>query len=221
MAVDLSYESLNRQGSTLNAPGQLYGPDASAPAFRRALAPMDDEVVAPTPNERPRVLTRLPGEPAPALAADTDNLPAEAPVVLDGPFSAVRAARVAHQYRVDFWSPDSDVLGVLAEDDSANPSDAQLDTMYNDLALFSYLPAQLFPTRASFGEQSKPTQRAAYLATTTADVGVGTGVQTQTPAIRTFTGGTESGPILPVNTPFAMRIGTQCMDRFFDMALAQ
>lgn len=72
-----------------------------------------------------------------------------------GSFSAVRAARILHQYLVNFWS-DPDILLALNNPAPLVYSADTLTQMYADFLLFNYLPAKMTPTQQQFTEIVQP-----------------------------------------------------------------
>lgn len=182
---------------------------------------------APLPAEqpRPRVLTTLPGQ-EPVVPVDTrgqsnaDGKPDTAPAIpLGGSFSAVRAARIAHQYRVGFWDPATGIVDKIANtnENEADPNPDDIDAQYEDFLLFCYLPVQLQPTKEQFSDLISPTRRSAYVARSVTAVGVAgdTGVA---PASLSDLG-TTANPLLPTVNPFASRVSAFCADPFFELAL--
>ncbi|HSW50414.1 MAG TPA: hypothetical protein VLH09_09580 [Bryobacteraceae bacterium] len=154
-----------------NAEGQLFNADQPvADASRRFLRP-----IPPTPDpsigtkvERPKRFTTLnaPSE------AQKQTQPAEALVVpVVGCLAAVRAARIAQQHREQIWSADS-VVGLVSENGAADPTPDQIDQMYEDLRLFSYLPESMIPTREEFDDLAKPQRRTTVVQTSLSSMGI-------------------------------------------------
>jgi hypothetical protein len=182
-----------------NAPGQLFNSDEPIQGGpQRYLRALPDEQGSAVPvAPRPKRFTTLDGK-QPAEIAEADAPILSVPVV--GCLAAVRAARITHQHREKVWGPDS-MVGLVAQTSAADPTPAQLDQMYSDLELFSYLPAQMRPTRAEFEDLARPQRRATVVQTSLAKAGV---VISREPVQRpVLDDPTSDEALLPAQVPFS------------------
>jgi len=138
--------------STYNNPGELFGSDVVRRV--RRVIPAEPREVFGSSSDDFDTADQSPPEP---------ELPLQR-VELAGSFSLLRAARVAHQHRVEFWESNR-VLPAIGGSSAPDPSTASLEEQFNDMILNSYLPPSLTPSRAEFEIMSSPTRRLEYLQT--------------------------------------------------------
>lgn len=182
-----------------NAPGQLFNSDepiqGGPQRYLRALP--DDQGPAVPVAPRPKRFTTLDGK-QPSEIAQADPPILVTPVV--GCLAAVRAASIAHQHREKVWGVDS-MVGLVASSYEADPTPDQLDQMYADLELFSYLPPQLIPTRAEFEDLAKPQRRPTVVQISLSKAGILiTPEPTQRPVLDDPT---SDEALLPAQVPFS------------------
>jgi hypothetical protein len=126
----------------------------------------------------------------------------------------VRAARLAHQYRVDFWG-DSSAIATLGSD-RGDPSEVLLDQAYNDFILFSYLPAQLMPTKAAFREMSRPSARLAVIRDSLPSMGINTAAEN--PRVQQTIESYDDPsnlPLINAPPPYSETMGSLCANALF------
>lgn len=197
---------------SFNTEAQIFNENAPS-KVRRFLTPLREAQSIPGipgPDTRPRVLrdftdeTELPN--APRVAAEQEDLPREP---LAGSFTAVRAARILHQHRIGFWS-NSGIIETITGSLAADPSREQIDDLYDKFLVFSYLPAELTPTREEFADIVTPSKLAAVTKTALFDMGI---LITPTPPDRDndVFPDDEREPILQVkDRPFAITLNQFC-----------
>jgi hypothetical protein len=121
---------------------------------------------------RTRILRNFGAEPSDLATTKVEvSEPSVQRRPLTGSFSAVRSARILHQYRLGFWS-DAGVIDTLAQSQKSDPTDAEVTTMYEKFQVFSYLPAPLAPTQQEFSDAVTPSKAAAIAKKALADMGI-------------------------------------------------
>lgn len=189
---DNSQGRYNSSGRTPAAPPHFVRP---APA---------EQVNAPSVT--PSVRSKFTGKPQPQVVVN-----APAPVLqqqLAGSFSAVRAMQTLYQHAIGFWT-DSGIVDMVAASNQPDPSETQIDQMYADLQLFSYLPAALVPSRSEFGDMVKPSHRSAAITARLSQMGINLKPQT----IASVPAATQA--LIPPPPPFAQRLSFACNGRSF------
>lgn len=210
MALDP--DQINRQTQVFNAPGELWNSDAPA-SKPRYLQPIKESVRSPgIPGPtRPRVLRNF--DPVAEPEQISTVQPAPPPTqTFAGSFSALRAMRVCHQYRVGFWGPSS-VMRLLSQNRNPDPSQSALDQMYADFQLFNYLPDSMTPTREQFDDFAKPQKRQALLQSSLDQIGIRSS-QASTGATATDDRLSDiDSTVLPTPVPFRSSVTTFCTQR--------
>lgn len=200
---------VNVPESPFNSPSRVYnGEGVEAKAYRfvtRMPASISGQLPTPT---SPRVLTEF-AAVAEDLSSDaivvtdvTDTVP-RTPIV--GSFAAIRARRILHQYRISFWD-DSGIVDQLTASSEADPSQATIDTNWNNFQLFSYLPSPLMPTQEQFADLITPSKNAANVRDSLAKMGIYTAVVTNPAPVFILPPATS----LPGQTPFASNLSQFC-----------
>lgn len=203
-------DHINNLDHTWNLEGELWNEDNPKPIVRRFLQPIDDSFDHEELNpkaKRPTNDTRVLLDPA---AAEKILAAQESPVrrtLLVGSYSAIRAARVAHQHRVGFWDEEG-VIGYLGSSSTPDPSEDDIDQLYEDLQLFSYLPPALLPSREEFGDLAKPQKRTAVLRSRLPDLGLVLTIDNRASADTDVT----NRPLIPAQAPFIDNVSTFCED---------
>lgn len=152
----------------LGGPGQVFDPvgipfnGPRAPAARTSYAHRlpPSSVPVPLPPWIPTTRRDF------AVPSDVSSTPihvvAPTPITAYTPyvggFSGVRAAQVMHQHDIKFWT-EGGVVDVVMKSKQPDPSSAEIDQMYADLQLFSYMPTGMLPTAAEFADQVTPSRR--------------------------------------------------------------
>lgn len=194
-------DQINVGKQVFNEPGELFDSDASPRVVRylQQLRPERSVFEGIIPNEPP--------DPTPVEAEA--SIPRTAAV---GSFSGVRAARIMHQHRIGFWSF-GDILPYVSQSQQSDPTEDEIDQMYGDFLLFSYLPNGMTPSRAEFGEMAKPSKREAFLRSRLADLGVLFDLAAD---VENAVTAAVPQQIIPAPPPFAERLSTFCLDKFFE-----
>ena len=198
---------VNQQFAPFNTQGELFNSNTVAARPTRFITPLPTTTLPGMPSRptRPRVLTQLEGE-AKQVVTDTPAIPTR---LMSGSFSGVRAARMAHMHEQAIF----DVIRVyLTQTTKSDPTDAQIDEQYADLQTFSYLPAQLMPTREEFGQMSRPSQVAGYIGSVMDKI---SGASRPTVRNPPREDGTATLPLLPARTPYSQALNAFCAERFF------
>ena len=212
MADPRTPDNINLQGVLPDTRGSLWGSNTTrrAHTFAQSIPrPQQPDARPPAPGvvtnlnasiENGRVTTKAPPEPERR--------------VFDGPTCAVRAARLAHQYRVDFWG-DSSAIATLGSD-RGDPSEAALEQAYQDFVLFSYLPSQLMPTKAAFRDMSRPSARASIIREALPAMGINTTATTQqTPQTIETYDDPSNLPLITAPPPYSETMGSLCANALF------
>lgn len=175
----MAKDQINVPGITFNEDGELYNDDAGRagrPNFLRRTYPpgyFDTPLVSnsPVPNSGRRVVQKVatPRDLPAGRITHATSVPRH--VSFRGSFSAVRAMRIAHQYRVNFWE-ESGVVGVFGANNGSDPSEAEVDTLYADLLLHNYMPSSMVVSRDEFADMVKPQRRTELLLGAVAKMGI-------------------------------------------------
>jgi len=203
-------DSINQSGVRWNEPGQLFGYDISPRPVTRVLYPIPPEPTAfpyPPPATTPVVTDFVSGTDQPIATAPE---PPPGRDALVGPFAAVRASRILHQHRIQFWALQGPIRLIVGQVDAGTP-DPDLTGAYNDFLMFNYLPGVLVPSQAEFEDWSRPRKRPEVVQGQLSRQGITTG-NTASPSIET----TPSEPIevlIPINTPFRESLSDYCASR--------
>jgi hypothetical protein len=128
---------------------------------------------------------------------------------LTGSFSGVRAAQSLRQHQIDFWGESAIVEHVMAAP-GADPSSTQIDQMYSDLQLFSYMPADMLPSKEEFADQVTPSRAAAAARMQLVTAGIITNNNWSQPQPAT-----EPTPMITASPPFADKLTDWCASRSF------
>jgi hypothetical protein len=122
-----------------------------------------------------------------------------------GSHAMIRAARIIHQYDVNFWDQNG-VVDYAAK--SGQPAPANSDAKYDDLKAFSYLPAALLPSQELFNDLMNPTVRSPLLVSMLRTAGLNTSVGPATTSPDQDTEEVVDIPIIP--PPFAENLQSSC-----------
>ena len=194
-------DQINVGKQVFNEPGELFDSDTSPRVVRylQQLRPDRSAIEGIVPNEPPDPTPRDTEDPIPRTSAV-------------GSFSGVRAARIMHQHRIGFWTF-GDVLPYVAQSQQADPTEDEIDQMYDDLLLFNYLPNSMTPTRAEFGEMTKPSKREAFIRSRLSELGV---LLDQNAEVSNAVTAAAPQQIIPAPPPFAERLSTFCLNKFYE-----
>ena len=207
-------DQVNERLTTFNEPGQLWNDNSSKKTTRyNFLRQVFDEVSLPniTQDEsRPKILTSFAATDEDLDAnAVIDDSTAEVPrEPIYGSFAAVRALRVLHQYRVGFWG-DGGVIETITATQRADPTSADIDTMYAKFLLFSYLPDELSPTREEFADLVTPSKNSANVRNALSSMGISAVVGASAPD-RFFNDNPIIPPTLADPYPFGQNLSSFC-----------
>lgn len=163
---------INSQQHGWNEPGELFNEDQPTPKVFRYLRARPENIDAspyPSQEERAKKTTFVDPDVNERIKV-TDDAPVQR-TALVGNYAAVRAAQVAHQHRVGFWDSEG-VVGFIGRASAPNPSDDQLDQMWEDLQLFSYLPPELMPSEDQFKQYAKPQDRVGVIRNNLGNLGL-------------------------------------------------
>jgi hypothetical protein len=125
-------------------------------------------------------------------------------------FAVGRAIRTNQQHRAGLWS-ENGAVRLLAENNTNDPSEADLQQGWEDLQLFSYLPPALQVSEDVYRDMARPRKRQAVLRDALLQQGlnasanredVGVGVQYQ-----------DNPELLPPATPFSNNRLSICEER--------
>lgn len=205
-------DNINLPGVLPDSQGSLWG--SNTPSRIRTFAPSVPRPQQPDPRPpSPGVVTDLNASVSNGRVS-TVAPPEPERRVVEGPVSSVRAARLAHQYRIGFWG-DSSAIATLGSD-RGDPSEAALDQAYDDFVLFSYLPAPLMPTKAAFRDMSRPTARAAVIREALPAMGINTtATQAQVPQTIETYDNPSNLPIITAPPPYSETMGSLCANALF------
>ncbi len=208
---------IDRPKRTMNQPTELFNNNNPPPAqhvVQRVQAPSAPS--SPLVAERPRIRRTFGSTPeeiraeTPTQIVDTSVFTARKQ--LTGSFAAVRAARTLHQYLVDFWDS-AGVIDTVVGQVEADPTQDQLDQMYDDFLLFSYLPSVMTPSKPTFIDMATPSKRAAVVQADLPNMGINTKVA-QTQSDTTIQDQEVIVIIaLPTPPPYAERLTSFCNGR--------
>ena len=201
---------INLPGVLPDSPGSLWG--SNNPQRPRTFAQQIPRAPLADDRPKPQVLSKLSPEPGERVVAQAPAAPERR--VFEGSFAGLRAMRLLHQYRIDFWG-DSSAVALLGSS-SGDPSEAQLDQAYDDFVLFSYLPPQLMPTKAVFRDMSRPTARSSVLRSSLPTMGINTAGQQVLPQTRESTDDATLLPIITAPPPYSETLGSLCSRQFFN-----
>jgi hypothetical protein len=134
--------------------------------------------------------------------------------VFAGTYGTTRAARVLHQYDIDFWGS-TGVMGYATKSTQPQMSEDEVTQKYNDFVAFSYLPQTLLPSKELFRDLVNPQSRTAAMPALLLAAGVITSPTNTTGLIgQTDLGGVEDLPTVP--PPFASNLQSSCgADSYF------
>lgn len=208
-------------GKPFNQPGSLFDSD-EVPQKVRFLTPLPQEV--PTPGSssgdlRPRVRRRFANTEQEVRdlteEASITEITAEEPRfrALIGNFSAVRAARVAHQHYIRFWT--GGVLDQVTKSQDPDLSEDRLEQMYNDFLLFSYLPPSMTPSRDEFKRMVQPGKYPTYVQNHLIDIGIAIVGPRPVPTVPTVTDVDGNDDILPTPGAFSETLSGFCKGGVF------
>jgi hypothetical protein len=76
---------------------------------------------------------------------------------ISGPFSGIRAVRILEQHRAQFWDKDG-VVGSVYPSGRPDPTKTEVDAMYQNFLLFTYLPKPLVPSASEFSDLVSPSK---------------------------------------------------------------
>lgn len=205
-------DKINDIDQRWNNEGELWNEDNPPPKTRRFLRPLPAEnEIFGVQAERQKVIHDWNRETDQPVVAKEDLPPKH--THFTGNFAALRAMRVAHQHRINFWGEEGPIR-LFTSSDVPDPSQAQLDQQYQDLQLFSYLPDSMLPTRRQFEDLARPQRRAAVTQARLADAGVTTGAQDQTDDTTDARLVISSQqPLLPASVPFSGNLADFCAER--------
>lgn len=162
------------------------------------------EAPSPTSGRIQRQLGATPADVKP-VTAQVAQEPEEPREIFTGSNAMVRAARIVHQYDVNFWDQNG-VVDYAAK--SGQPAPEVSDTRYEDLKAFSYLPDALLPSKELFDDLMNPTVRAPLLVSMMRTAGLNTSVG---PAAASPDRDTEEVADIPiVPPPFAENLQSAC-----------
>jgi hypothetical protein len=205
-------ERVNEPQGIFNEPGRLFQNDTppGAPKIvRRFVVPSDPSLsaVPPTSGRVQRQLGATP-EDFPGEEVVQQNSPEVPRDVVTGSFSLARAARVVHQYDVDYWSAEG-VVGSVAASPLPPPSASEIESKYNDFLAYSYLPSSMVPTLSVFGDMLNPRAKISFVTSALPAAGVNTKAGTSDGLInQPATGFAVVITVLPV--PFAENLQSAC-----------
>lgn len=197
----MSDDRINAMGrGVFNAPGQLFNSDDPVSSgVRRYVQALPPDPGTETPTvTRPKRFTTF-GPQQPREVAEADPVPHVQPVV--GCMAAVRAARIAHQHRNQVWGRDV-LIGLVAASDTPDPTPDQIEQMYSDLQLFTYLPSNMLPSRTEFEDMVRPQRRQALVESRLTDLGIAVQAQpVSTPLL--VDEEVANDELLPAQVPFS------------------
>ncbi len=202
---------INVPGAPFNTPQHVYngeGVEAKSFRFLIPLPPQDFNAAIATPAG-PQVLTDFAAIPSDVqsnafVVNDVQDTVPRTPVT--GSFSAVRARRILHQYRIGFWS-DAGIIDQLTASNAADPTQDQIDTNWANFQLFSYLPDALMPTKEQFSDLITPSKNATNVLDALPLMGINTSVVTNPVPTVVAPAAPAS---LPDPTPFASNLSQFC-----------
>lgn len=206
MAVD----TINGQTQAWNTPGELWNGEGTITEKKRYLRPIQESTRGPgVPGPaRPRILRNFDPEQEPERISTVEAQPPPS-VTFAGSFSALRAMRVAHQYRVSFWGPNGP-MRLISQTNSPDPTSDAITQMYADFQLFNYLPDSLTPSQQEFDDFAKPQKRQALMQSSLDSIGVrSASVSAGADAIDDRLSALDS-TILPTPVPFQSAVTTFC-----------
>lgn len=134
--------------------------------------------------------------------------------VYSGTVASTRAARVIHQYDIDFWG-NTGVMAYATRSTQPQMSEDEITEKYNDFVAFSYLPNSLLPSKELFRDMVNPQSRTAAMPGLLLAAGLVT-TPTNTVGLvnQTDLGGVEDLPTIP--PPFASNLQSACgADSYF------
>lgn len=171
----------------------------------------DEAGLSSKPAWAPKVRTSFANEGDVTAAPVSAGAPAQQVSYeqLTGSFAGVRAAQVLRQHQIDFWGASGIVEYAMASPGS-DPSQAQVDQMYDDLQLFSYLPGDMLPSKEDFAAQVTPSRCAAAARMQLVTAGIITNNTWSTPQPAT-----EPTPMITASPPFADKLTDWCAARSF------
>jgi hypothetical protein len=134
--------------------------------------------------------------------------------VYAGTFTTTRAARVIHQYDIDFWGT-TGVMGYATRSTQPQMSEDEITEKYNDFVAFSYVPQNLLPSKELFRDLVNPQSRTAAMPALLLAAGLVTSPTNTAGLIgQTDLGGVEALPSIP--PPFASNLQSSCgADSYF------
>ena len=203
---------INVPGAPFDSPNSEFnGPSSPAPA-RVPYKPMHATVPAPgaMPSSKPVVVRTSFLRPGGSFVSNMGNVTAQYNrIPLFGNFSAVRAAKVMHQFAVGFWSS-LGAINLVAASNAADPSTDQINQMWSDFNLFNYLPNSLTPLQADFMQMVTPSKAAAFITANLSNMGLnvsGTPVSNTDNLLVTGQTVDSTTPFLTPQQPFANSLG--------------
>lgn len=210
----MSPERINDPVSGFNEPKRLFNQDetdidrSKRVVLHRINSPRPTETNVATTGRVQRQIGAIPSDVESTTKVNSTETEKVDSDILSGSFSITRAARIIHQYDVNYWAEDG-VVGYVAGSNLSAPSADELDQKYNDFLAFSYVPETMVMPKALFLSMSNPQARVA----TVLNAMPFAGIHVSSVRKEGLTGQTETGaPETPaqIPPPFATNLQSSC-----------